>query len=124
LTQQGVPSATATQIGQLPPVSSLFAAFLGVNPIQTLLGPSGVLHTLPAANVATLTGPHFFPNLISAPFHHGLVIVFGAATALSVLGALASLMRGRSVRALAPTDAVPAAEFLAQTAHLELDESL
>jgi MFS family permease len=93
LQQQGVSAATAHQIANLPPVSSLFAAFLGVNPVQNLLG-SSVLSSLPEANQKVLTGREFFPNLISAPFHHGLVVVFSAATVLSVLAALASLLRG------------------------------
>ena len=83
LTAQGVPLATATSIAHLPPVSTVFAAMLGYNPVQNLLAPTGLLHTLPAANVATLTGKTFFPNLISAPFHHGLTIVFTAAALMS-----------------------------------------
>ncbi len=75
-------------------VSSLFAAILGVNPIQHLLAPSGALATLPAANQHTLTGREFFPNLISGPFHHGLVVVFAVAAVLSLLAAVASLLRG------------------------------
>jgi hypothetical protein len=75
-------------------VSSLFAAFLGINPVQHLLAPSGALNSLPAANQHTLTGTQFFPNLISGPFHHGLVVVFAVASVLSVVAAAASLMRG------------------------------
>jgi MFS family permease len=94
LVQQGVPAATAQQVGNLPPVGSLFAAFLGYNPVQSLLGPTGVLQHLPAANVHTLTGQEFFPRLISQPFHHGLVIVFSAAAIMMLVGAAASLARG------------------------------
>ena len=47
------------------------------------------------AQWAVLTGKHFFPNLISQPFHHGLVIVFAVAIALSIIGAVLSLLRGR-----------------------------
>ena len=93
LEQQHVPAAVAHQAATLPPVSSLFAAFLGVNPIENLLAPSGVLATLPATNRATLTGKEFFPNLISAPFHDGLVVVFSVATALALVAAIASLLR-------------------------------
>ena len=75
----GVPLAAAGQVGHLPPVSTLFAALLGYNPIRNLLGPSKVLNTLPAHDTAVLTGRQFFPNLIAAPFHHGMVIVFTAA---------------------------------------------
>jgi MFS family permease len=95
LTAQGVPAAVAAQVAHLPPVSTMFAALLGYNPVQNLLEPSGVLHRLPARNVAALTGRHFFPDLISAPFHHGLVIVFTTAAIMSVTGALVSLLRGR-----------------------------
>jgi MFS family permease len=94
LQQQGVPHGVAQQIGNLPPVSSLFATILGVNPIQTLLGPSGVLTSLPAANRQTLTGREFFPHLLSAPFHEGLVLVFAVSTGLAVLAAIASALRG------------------------------
>ena len=96
LTAQGVPLATATSIAHLPPVSTVFSAMLGYNPVQTMLAPTGLLHTLPAHNVAVLTGKQFFPNLISGPFHHGLTIVFSAAAIMSVLGAIISLLRGKS----------------------------
>jgi hypothetical protein len=78
----------------LPPVSSVFAAFLGFNPIQTLLAPTGVLARLPAHSVATLTGKEFFPKLISQPFHHGLVVVFTAAAIMAAVAAIVSAMRG------------------------------
>jgi MFS family permease len=95
LTAQGVPTSVATQVSHLPPVSTMFAALLGYNPVQNLLTPSGTLSRLPAHNVAVLTGRQFFPHLISAPFHHGLVIVFTAAAIMSVTGALVSLLRGK-----------------------------
>ena len=94
LQAQGVPQAIAHQVATLPPVSSLFAAFLGVNPVQNLLGPTGVLATLPPANRAILTGTEFFPHLISVPFHDGLVVVFSVAFSLAMLAAGASLSRG------------------------------
>jgi hypothetical protein len=95
LTAQGVPFSVATQVSHLPPVSTMFAALLGYNPVETLLAPYGVLAKLPAHNVAVLTGKQFFPNLISAPFHHGLIIVFSAAAIMSLAGALVSLTRGK-----------------------------
>ena len=95
LTAQGVPLATASQIAHLPPVSTVFAAMLGYNPVQNLLAPTGLLHTLPAHNVAVLTGKQFFPNLISGPFHHGLAIVFTAAAIMAIAGALVSWFRGK-----------------------------
>ena len=98
LTAQAVPATTAASVAQLPPVSTLFAAFLGNNPIRHLLAPSGVLSTLPAGNVTTLTGTRFFPQLISAPFHHGLGIVFVVAAIMAGVAALVSLLRGEYTR--------------------------
>jgi len=94
LTAQGVPLATANSIAHLPPVSTVFAAMLGYNPVQNLLAPTGLLRTLPAKNVAVLTGKQFFPTLISGPFHHGLSIVFTAAALMAVIGAAVSWLRG------------------------------
>ncbi len=93
---RGVPGGVAEQVAGLPPVSTLFATFLGDNPIRHLLAPSGVLRTLPASHAAALTGTRFFPRLVSGPFHHGLVTVFGVATAMSLVAALASALRGRT----------------------------
>ena len=94
LTAHGVSDAVATQVAATPPVGSLFAAFLGYNPIQSILGPLGVLDKLPAADAAALTGKSFFPQLISEPFHAGLIIVFVAAAIMSVIGAIASVTSG------------------------------
>jgi MFS family permease len=94
LQQHGVPYGIAHQVGTLPPVSSLFAALLGVNPVQHVLAPSGALSRLSPVNQHILTGREFFPNLISGPFHHGLVVVFAVAAVLAALAALASLLRG------------------------------
>jgi MFS family permease len=94
LTAQGVPAQTASQISHLPPVATLFAAFLGYNPMQQLLGPS-TLHALPASNAQTLTGREFFPHLISGPFHDGLMVVFWLAIAMAVIGAAASALPGK-----------------------------
>ena len=94
LVHQGVPASAADQAAQLPPVGSIFAAFLGYNPIQQLLGPD-VLARLSSQQVATLTGKEFFPNLISGAFSHGLAIVFIAATLMSVIAAVVSVFGGR-----------------------------
>jgi MFS family permease len=94
LQAQGVAHGVAQQIGSLPPVSSLFASVLGVNPVERLLSDSHALSALSAAQRAVLTGREFFPQLISEPFHQGLTVVFVVAAALSVLAGLASLFRG------------------------------
>ncbi|MEU7497942.1 MFS transporter [Streptomyces griseofuscus] len=102
LHQQGVPAQVAAQVGDLPPVSSLFAAQLGVNPIRHLLEPSGALARLTPAQQQDLTGREFFPDLISGPFHSGLVIVFAFGAALAFLAATASLLRGANTPARVP----------------------
>ncbi|UFS59220.1 MFS transporter [Subtercola endophyticus] len=94
LTAHGVATDVANQVAATPPVGSLFAAFLGYNPIESILGPLGVLKSLSPANAAALTGQEFFPQLISGPFHSGLIIVFTVAAALSVFGAIASFFAG------------------------------
>ncbi len=95
LVKVGVPAGVAHQVASLPPVSSLFASVLGVNPIQHLLAPTGVLARLPVGGQAALTGRTFFPSLLSGPFHSGLIVVFSVSAALSVLAGLASLLRGK-----------------------------
>jgi len=94
LRQHGVAPAVAHRIATLPPVSSLFASVLGVNPLGHLLAISGGLSALPDAARRTLTGREFFPALISGPFQHGLIIVLAFAAALSALAAVASALRG------------------------------
>jgi MFS family permease len=93
LIAHGVPQADATRISGLPPVSTLFASFLGYNPVQSLLGPH-VLASLSTANAHTLTGRDFFPRLISAPFHDALDLAFTFAIAACLIAAFASSLRG------------------------------
>ncbi|WP_405143762.1 MFS transporter [Sphaerisporangium sp. NBC_01403] len=94
LESHGVPASAAAHVASLPPVSTLFAAFLGDNPIGHLLSSTGVMGTLPAHDVAVLTGKQFFPELISGPFHHGLVTVFISAAVMATIAAAASALRG------------------------------
>ena len=90
LQEQGVSASVAHDVADLPPVGSLFAAFLGYNPIAELLAPSGALQQ-PGVNADVLTGKTFFPHLITEPFHSGLVVVFIAAAAMMVIGLIASI---------------------------------
>jgi MFS family permease len=94
LTAQGIPASAASTISHLPPIGVLFAAFLGYNPMQQLLGP--LLAHLPSAHAAYVTGREFFPNLITQPFHDGLGVAFGFAIAVSVIAAIASGLTGRT----------------------------
>lgn len=93
LTANGVPHDAAARVAALPPVGVLFASLLGYNPIQSLLGPD-VLHQLPAATQAHLTGHDFFPSLISGPFADGLGVAFSFAIAACLVAAFASAFRG------------------------------
>jgi hypothetical protein len=93
LVAQGVSPADAARVAALPPVSVMFAALLGYNPIQTLLGHA--LTKLPASHAAYLTGRSFFPALISPSFSNGLAIAFDFAIAACLIAAVASLLRGR-----------------------------
>jgi MFS family permease len=94
LVQQHVPQAIATQVASAPPVASLFAAFLGYNPMSKLV-PSQVLASLPPANARYITGKNFFPNLISYPFIDGLRIALTLAIILYMLAAISSWLRGK-----------------------------
>jgi MFS family permease len=116
LRAHGVPAAAAAHAAQLPPVSTLFSALLGYNPIRNLLKLSGVLPKLSARNVAELTNKQYFPHLISGPFHHGLIVVFSAAIAMSVAGALISVLRGRQYYYADPSGAAGPAVVTAGSA--------
>ncbi|MFI9506269.1 MFS transporter [Nocardia sp. NPDC052566] len=93
LQAQGVSAHAAGELANMPPVASLFAAFLGFNPIQELLGPTGEL-AKPGVNADMLTGQEFFPNLLTGPFHTGLIVVFVTAAVMMLLAAIASYFAG------------------------------
>jgi len=94
LLHAGVPHVIAAKLAGLPPVSSMFGALLGINPIEHLLSQYHALHYLSPVGRQALTGRAFFPHLISAPFPDGLIVVFATAAGLSAVAAVASLMRG------------------------------
>jgi MFS family permease len=95
LVSHGVPAAAAGRVAHLPPVSTLFAAFLGYNPMQHLLG-APVLSQVSHAQAALLTGRRFFPALITGPFSSGLHAAFDFAIVACVVAAAASWTRGGS----------------------------
>jgi EmrB/QacA subfamily drug resistance transporter len=94
LIHAGLPTAPANTISHLPPIAALFGAFLGYNPMQTLI-PHQVLNLLPAASQAQILGKAFFPNLISGPFMVGLHAAFYISAALCLVSAVASFFRGK-----------------------------
>src|SRR5215469_12285647 len=117
LRAHGVPGPLAAHVASLPPVSTLFAAFLGYNPIGNLLRPSGVLARLPRRDASLLTSKEYFPHLVFGPFHHGLVIVFGVAIAMSLIAAVISLLRGGQFYYDSPEDPAVAGSATAGHVH-------
>jgi MFS family permease len=116
LTAEGVPSGVATHIAHLPPVSTLFAAFLGYSPVENLVG-AHVLAGLSSTQRAVLLGRHFFPSIIEKPFHEGLRAALDFSTVACLVAAAASWLRGgryvyvedRQRRRIEPDAARPAA---------------
>ncbi|HMD46458.1 MAG TPA: MFS transporter [Acidimicrobiales bacterium] len=106
LTRQGVPVPVATGVSHLPPVSTLFAAFLGYNPIQHILGPTVISH-ISAAHQHALLGHGFFPGLISGPFRTGLEAAFIFSIATCLVAAAASWNRGSKYVHVDTTSLVP-----------------
>ena len=106
LTAQGVPASAARSISHLSPIGSLFAAFLGINPIHQLLGAH--LLAQPGVHASYLTGKSFFPDLIAGPFGKGLRLAFVMAAAMCFLGAVFSWLRGpgQSVQMLTAAEEV------------------
>ena len=94
LTANGVSATTAHALAHLPAVGYLFAAFLGYNPIGSLLGPK-LLASVGRAHRAVLTSRSFFPSLISSPFKHGLIIILSFSIVMCLFAAWASWLRGR-----------------------------
>jgi MFS family permease len=119
LTRLGVTPDAAHAISQTPPVGTLFAAFLGDNPIRALMTQVAPDQLQPGSgvDVATLTGQSFFPHLIAEPFRHGLAIAFGVSIGMLLIAAVASLMRGeRYVHADVPVSSHGAGTELAREA--------
>ncbi|HTU37904.1 MAG TPA: MFS transporter [Acidimicrobiales bacterium] len=115
LTAHGVPTDTAVKISKLPPVSTLFAAFLGYNPAGHLLG-THVLSQLSPGQRATVTGEQFFPSLLSEAFRKGLHTAFDFGIVMCLLGAAASWTRGGKAPARVTADDVIPADFIPEPA--------
>jgi MFS family permease len=103
LVAHGVPTPAADRVSHLPPVSTLFAAFLGYNPVQHLVGPSVLAH-LSHAQAAALTDRQFFPRLIAGAFSDGLHAAFDFAIVACLVAAGASWLRGGKYVYVEPTD--------------------
>ena len=93
LLAHGIPAANAVQLSHTPPLGYLFAAFLGINPLKSLLGPAVLSHLAPG-QAAAITGRAFFPQLIGTPFKDAMLLILGSAVIMSVMAAIASALRG------------------------------
>jgi MFS family permease len=93
LVAHGVPAVDATKLAHLPPLGYIFAAFLGYNPLKSLLGPAVLAHLAPG-QAAAITGRAFFPQLIGPPFKDALVLILTFAVVMCVIAAIASALRG------------------------------
>lgn len=98
LSKFALPPVMIQHLAHMAPLSLLFAALLGYNPLKTMFSSTApgrtVMTHLPAHQLATLTSPQFFPTLISHPFMAALRIVFMFAAAMTLLSAILSAFRG------------------------------
>jgi MFS family permease len=94
LTSHGIPAPAAHAIAQTPPIGVLFAAFLGYNPMRSLL-PAPVTQHLSTQTQALIFGKTFFPHLILPAFMDGLRLAFYVSAGLALIAAVASLLRGK-----------------------------
>jgi len=80
----------------ISPTSALFAAFLGYNPVQSLLAalPASTVAAIPGATKTLLLSNTFFPNAIAPAFISALRIAFYIGAALSAIAAFTSALRG------------------------------
>ena len=91
----GVSTQVASAFAHTPASGALFAAFLGYNPIGTLLQSMGSMaSTIPTNTLSVLTGRSFFPNAIASPFMAALTQAFIIGAVLCFAAAVCSALRG------------------------------
>ncbi|ACP36706.1 major facilitator superfamily MFS_1 [Sulfolobus islandicus L.S.2.15] len=98
LTAAGAPQLVPI-LSKIPPTAAIFASFLGYNPVSTVLSqlPTSLVNTIPASTIATITGTHWFPNVIAPPFMNALRISFYVAASLVFLATIVSALRGKTI---------------------------
>ena len=114
LLDHGVPAPVAARASHLPPISTLFAAFLGYDPVSHLIGPGTVAH-LGATQQAALAQRSFFPSLIADPFRKGLDAALDFAILASLAAAAASWSRGGRTVGAAGSGGAPARLALSES---------
>ena len=92
----GASPQIASAFSHTPAAGALFGAFLGYNPIGTMLKSMGSIAAgLPQSTLNVLEGQTFFPNAIASPFMTALTTAFIFAAVLCFLAALFSGLRGK-----------------------------
>jgi MFS family permease len=96
MTNAGAPHV-ASSLSQIPPTLALFAAFLGYNPMATMISelPQAVSGQISPQAFSTITSTTWFPRTIAPPFMTAVHLAFYFNAGLAVVAALASLMRGK-----------------------------
>jgi len=106
----GVPQLSQYFVN-IPATSAVFAAFLGFNPVSSILAaiqPPSIVASIPATTVHYLTGTTFFPLAIAPAFMNALHITFYIGVGISLVAMLISYFRGKEV--VAPDLPAKAAE--------------
>ena len=93
----GAPQLTAATFAKVPPATAVFSAFLGYNPMQTILGqlPQNLTDSLSNQTTTTLTGTNWFPQALAPAFMTSLRVAFYVNAALAVAAAISSILRGK-----------------------------
>ncbi len=90
-------SSLAPYMSSIPPTDAIFGALLGINPVKAIIGASpaiGVLVShLPLSVQNTITARTWFPSIFAPAFMKALHTVFYAAFAITIAGAVLSLLR-------------------------------
>ncbi|PAV13203.1 MFS transporter [Methanosarcina spelaei] len=83
-------------MSEIPPTGALFAAFLGYNPVSTILAgiPQSVTATISPETISILTGTTWFPTTLAQAFMPSLHLSFYIGAILSIIATVLSAMRG------------------------------
>lgn len=83
-------------LGAIPPTGALFSAFLGYNPMDSILGalPASAVGSIPQNVLAILEGNDWFPRTLAEAFMPSLRFSFLIGAALTAIAAVLSAMRG------------------------------
>ena len=86
----------APALNNIPPTAALFSAFLGYNPVNSILAalPAPLVAHIPQTTLNTLTGITWFPQTLQNAFVPSLRTSFYIGALLSVIAAILSALRG------------------------------